>query len=193
MSYLQSFRKALAGKEFLVLDTETTGLHDGEIVQIAIINSAGETLLDTLVKPAQAIPADATAIHGITDEMCNDAPIWPQITGHIESLVSGKELVIYNAVYDRKMMHKSQERHNLPKIEWKDICSFHCAMEAYAEYFGDWNNYHGSYRWQRLSAAAHRCGVTVENAHNALGDCLMTLGVVKHMLKAESEANNESN
>lgn len=192
MSYLQSFRKALTGKEFLILDTETTGLHDGEIVQIAIINSAGETLLDTLVKPAQAIPDDATRIHGITDDMVKDAPIWPQITGHIESIVSGKELVVYNAVYDRKMMHKSQERHNLPKIEWKEISFFHCAMDAYSEFYGEWNNYHGNYRWQKLLVAAARCRVNVENAHNALGDCLMTLGVVKAMLKAESEAENES-
>src|SRR5688572_29960828 len=115
MSYLDDFRKALTGKEFLVLDTETTGLYDGEIVQIAIIDSDANVLLDTLVKPVKPIPADATAIHGITDEMCKDAPVWAQITGHIESIISGKLLVVYNATFDRGMMHKSQERHNLPK------------------------------------------------------------------------------
>lgn len=193
MRYLRTFRNALKNQNFVILDTETTGLHDGEIVQIAIINSAGETLLDTLIKPVQPIPQDATNIHGITDEMCKDAPSWPEITGRIESLIANKLLVVYNAVFDRGMMHKTQERHNLPKIEWKDIASWHCAMEAYAEFYGEYNHYRGNYKWQRLSLAASRCGVVVENAHNALGDCLMTLGVVKAMLKAESEASNESN
>lgn len=188
MSNLKTFQDALRGSDFNVLDTETTGLDDGEIVQIAIINSVGETLLDTLIKPARFIPPSATQIHGITDEICKDAPSWFEITEKIRSIITGKPLVIYNAVYDRKMMHKSQERHNLPKIEWKEITDFHCAMEAFAEFYGDWNDYRGNYRWQKLVTAAAHCNVTVANAHNALGDCLMTLGVVRYML--ESEADN---
>lgn len=190
MSYLKTFREALKGKAFYVLDTETTGLYDGEIVQIAIVHSSGKTLLDTLIKPGQPIPADATAIHGITDEMCKDAPSWPEIAENLKHVLNLQNVVIYNAVYDRKMMHKSQERHNLPKIEWKEISFFHCAMEAFAEFYGDFNDYRGNYRWQKLVTAARHCNVTVADAHNALGDCLMTLGVVKAMLKAESEAGN---
>lgn len=193
MSYLKNFRNALTDKNFLVLDTETTGLYEGEIVQIAIINSAGENLLDTLVKPKLPIPADATAIHGITDEMVKDAPGWPEIAPKIQEILNGQLLVVYNAVYDRKMMHQTAERHNLPKIEWKEICSWHCAMEAYAEYFGDYNSYRNSYRWQKLVVAARNCGQPTDDAHDALADCLMTLSVTKHMLKAESEASNESN
>lgn len=193
MSYLKVFREALKGKEFYVLDTETTGLRDGEIVQIALVHSNGKPLLDTLIKPVRPIPSEATAIHGITDEMCKDAPSWPEIAENLRHVLEGKLLVVYNATFDRGMMHKSQERHNLPKIEWKEICSWECAMDAYSEFYGEWNSYYGNYRWQKLSVAASRCGVVVENAHNALGDCLMTLGVVNHMLKAESEAKNESN
>lgn len=187
---LQKFCETLKGKNFLVLDTETTGLDDGEVVQIAIINNAKDVLLNTFVKPAQPIPVDATRIHGITDEMCKDAPTWIDLAPEIKKILEGQLLVVYNAVYDRKMMHKTQERHDLPKIEWKEIADWHCAMEAYAEFYGEWNNYHGNYRWQRLSVAAQNCGIRVAAAHSALGDCLMTLGVVKHLL--ESEADNAS-
>ncbi len=191
MSYLKNFRNALKDQEFYVLDTETTGLHDGEIVQLALIKSDGQIVLDTLIKPVRPIPADATAIHGITDEICKDAPSWPDIAEPLKQVLQGKLLVVYNAVFDRGMMHKSQERHNLPKIEWKEICSWHCAMEAYAEFYGDYNSYRGSYRWQKLVFAAKNCGQPTDDAHDALADCLMTLGVVKHMLKAESEVGNE--
>lgn len=190
MSYLKTFRDTLAGKDFLVLDTETTGLEDGEIVQIAIIDNAGKTLMNSLVKPKHPIPSDATRIHGITDDMCETAPTWLELVPEIKTILDGKLLVVYNAVYDRKMMHRTAERWDLPKIEWKEISTWLCAMEAYAEFYGDYNHYRGNYRWQKLVVAAQNCGVTVENAHDALGDCLMALGVVKHMLKVESEADN---
>jgi DNA polymerase-3 subunit epsilon len=54
-------------------------------------------------------------------------------------------------------------------------------MEAYAEWYGDWNSYHGSYTYQKLTNAARRFGVTTEGAHSALADCLMTLAVIKAM------------
>lgn len=189
MSYLKAFREALAGKNFLVLDTETTGIKIGEIIQIAIISSAGETLVDSLVKPVKPIPSDSTKIHGITDDMVKDAPSWIDLAPNIKSILEGQLLVVYNATYDRGMMHQTAERHNLPKTEWKEISTWLCAMDAFSEFYGEWNDYYQSYRWQKLSFAALHCGFTAENAHTALGDCLMALDVTMHMLK-ESEAEN---
>lgn len=186
MSTLSNFRLALTGKKFLVLDTETTGLHDGEIVQIAIINSDGETLLNSYVKPVKPIPSDAQRIHGITDDMVKDAPTWIDLLPKIKEILDGQLLVVYNAIYDRKMMHRTAERHDLPKVEWKEISEWHCAMLAFAELYGDYNSYHGNYRWQKLTTASRYCRVKVDSAHDALGDCLMTLGVVKYMLESES-------
>jgi DNA polymerase-3 subunit epsilon len=182
MSYLYKFQEALRGKPFLVLDTETTGLTHGEVCQIAIINSDGDTLMDTFVKTKMPIPPDATRIHGITDEMVKDAPSWIELIPQIKAILDGQLLVVYNATYDRSMFHQSGERHGLEKIEWKHIATWLCAMEAYAEFYGEFNSYHGNYKWQRLSHAARVEKVSVENAHSALGDCLMTLDVVKAML-----------
>jgi len=180
---LQNFRDALRGNDFLVLDTETTGLERGEVVQIAIIDNYGTPLLDTLVKPKQPIPTDATRIHGISDVDCKDAPTWIDLAPKIKQILDGKLLVVYNATYDRKMMHQTAERWELPKIEWKEICEWHCAMEAFAEFYGEYNEYRGNYRWQKLVVAARHCELPTDDAHDALADCLMTLGVVKHMLK----------
>jgi len=181
---LKQFLDAIDGHDFLILDTETTGLRDGEIVQIAIINQDADVLLNTFVKPARPIPVDASRIHGITDETVTDSPSWPDVIDQVHAILDGQLLVVYNAVYDRRMMHQSGEYHGLEKVEWKAVSTWLCAMEAYAEYYGDWNSYHESYRWQRLSSAAAQCNVQVANAHDALGDCLMTLGVVRAMQNA---------
>ena len=67
-------------RELVVFDTETTGLDGGaEIVEISCVNGRGEVLLDTLVRPASPIPADATAVHGIG---CDDVLGKPAI-GHV--------------------------------------------------------------------------------------------------------------
>lgn len=180
-SALEILRGVFERRNFVILDTETTGLNDGEICQIAIIDGAGTVLLDTLVKPVLPIPIDATRVHGITDRDVATAPGWREIAPRVLDILTGHDVITYNAVYDRKMMHRSAEHAGIEKIDWKTFSPWYCAMEAYAEFYGDWNAYYQSYRWQRLSFAASNCGVRVENAHNALGDCLMTLGVINHI------------
>lgn len=169
--------------EYYVLDTETTGLHDGEICQIAIIDNHGKVWFNNLVKTKEPIPSDVVAIHGITDDMVKDAPTWQTIAPIIQDFLKGKTVIVYNAAYDRKMMHKSSERWNMDAYEWKMNSEFLCAMEAYSEFYGDWNNYFKSYRWQKLAHAARHCDVRVVNTHSALGDCQMTLGVIQYMLE----------
>ncbi len=170
----------VARQNFLVLDTETTGL-EGEVCQIAVINWTGRVLIDTLVKPSELIPADASRIHGITNEMVKDAPTWRVVSDELLLLLPRFDVIAYNAIYDRKMMHHSAERALLPRVDWKMLSTWCCAMHAYAEFFGEWNEYHQSYRWKSLSFAASHCDVEVKDEHSALGDCRMTLGIVDFM------------
>jgi len=181
MTTPRSFRDVIEDDTFLILDTETTGLDDGEIVQIAILDSKGQTLLDSLVKPYRGIPLDAQRIHGISLAMTADAPRWNELMPHIHSLIQGREVVVYNAVYDRKMFHQSGEKAGIAKIEWKVVATWWCAMEAYARFWGEWNAFRGSYRWQSLTNAARQQGIPVLDAHSALGDCRLTLAVIRAM------------
>lgn len=52
-------------------------------------------------------------------------------------------------------------------------------MLQYSEYAGEWNAKEGSWKWQKLTTAAFQLGVEVCNAHDALGDVVMTLGVIR--------------
>jgi DNA polymerase-3 subunit epsilon len=44
-------------------------------------------------------------------------------------------------------------------------------MRQYAAFVGEWNEYHGNYRWQRLPGGDH----------SALGDARATLSLLKRM------------
>lgn len=179
--FFDEFTALVRRGNFFVLDTETTGLHRGEICQIAIIDDAANLLMHEYVKPVNGIPVDASRIHGITNETVESAPGWKEIAPKVREMLTGHDVVIYNAVYDRKMMHQSAESCGIDKIDWKQLANFWCAMEAYAEYYGDWNSYHRSYTYQKLTNAARQFGITTQGAHSALADCLMTLNVIKAM------------
>lgn len=186
-SSVKSIYDVLKSENYLILDTETTGLgNDAQICQIAIINAQGETLLNTLVKPTVAIPPSASNIHGITDDKVQDAPSWADIASQVETILRGQDVVIYNANYDLGVLVQTARAHELKfNLNFSD----YCAMEAFAEVYGEWNDYHGNYRWQSLSTAANYYLADTSDAHDALADCLMTLAVCNGMLK-DWQANN---
>lgn len=172
--------------DFVVLDTETTGL-DGYPVQVAVISSSGAVLFDEFVKPPEGVTIHpkAQAVHGITLESLKDAPEWDALFDRFCEVVKDKRVVIYNASFDLGILRSAAKKYGSGLYPWK---SAECAMEQYAEYNGDWNDYHGNYRWVALTEAARAMGVVVEDEHTAKGDCLMTLGVIKALAaKARSE------
>jgi DNA polymerase-3 subunit epsilon len=170
---------------FVILDTETTGLNgDAEICQISIIDAKGNALLDTLVKPQKSIPADAQRIHGITNDMVKTAPDWINVNEAVWQACKGKTVIVYNADYDFRLIAQSEKACDpLALSDWHTI-NRECAMLAYAEYRGVWNDYHGNYKWHKLSDAAARVNYSLPagmKAHSALADCLMTLAVCKKL------------
>lgn len=177
-----NIQNVIESGDFLVLDTETTGLRDAEICQIAIIDSKGDALVNSFVRTASPIPPDATRIHGITNAMIASAPRFSELIDHIADTLAGRHVVVYNAEYDRGMLYQSAAAADCAgKYSWDSLCNWHCAMAAYAPIYGDYNSYYGSYRWQKLTAACDQQGIAVSDAHSALGDCLMTLALCRKL------------
>lgn len=169
--------KALLDDELVVFDTETTGFHStDEIIQIAAINVHGETLLNTYLRPQQ--PILNTQYHGITDEMVKGAPTFDHVYPSILSAFEGKTVVAYNYDYDSRMLKQCCDRYQCERFPLR----FDCAMELYSAFYGEWDSYHGNYRWQKLRAAVKRFDLEFDGEeHNALADCKATLAVLKKM------------
>lgn len=178
-----------SSRSWVILDTETTGLGiTAEAVQIGILAPDGTVLLDTLVKPVNPIPRDATAIHGITNEMVAEAPTFLELFLQVKNHLIYKTVVIYNAPYDKRILEQSLAAHVIDHavdyreyvgdygfdvLDWVDI------MQPYAEYWGDWSEWHQSYTWQKLTNACRQQGIKVNGAHSAIGDCQMTLALIQ--------------
>lgn len=163
----------------VILDTETTGLTDSsEIIEISLIDSNGSVLLNTLVKPKRKMRADnkAVAIHGITNEMLENAPQWNEIHDRFCSLINGKRVVIYNAKYDLRLLEQTSSKYGLSIPDFRP----ECAMLIYGAWEGTKNEYGTGVKYHKLEDAAQSLGVVVNGKpHRALTDCLKTLSVLK--------------
>jgi DNA polymerase III epsilon subunit-like protein len=119
------------------------------------------------VYPVGEIPAEATAIHHIDSssypEDHDDSLEWHVVLQKVREIITGKTVVAYNAIFDRKVIHITSERHHLPDTTHSDlsaISQWQCLMKAYKE----WSR---NYSYVSLEKASG----TTNQSHRALGDC----------------------
>jgi DNA polymerase III subunit epsilon len=157
----------------LFLDTETTGLGPrDQVIEIAILDSDGRSLLDTLVRPTIAVPSGAVRVHGIGEAMLASAPAWPAVWPQVQSLISGRPVAIYNAEFDLRLIAQTHSAHDLP---WRpDDLQAACIMLLFARYRGEWDARRRSYRWHSLSRACGQMGLRPGHAHRARADADLT-------------------
>lgn len=181
-------RKWLNSKP-LYLDSETTGLgNDAEIVDICIIDWDGKTLINSLVRPNKRIPADATAIHGITNNMVKNAPIWKNIWNQVQKVLANRILGIYNEEYDLRLMKQSCLINDL---SWSPPYSnSFCIMKLYATFYGVWNDHHNNFTFQSLKNAGKQCSIDFVFAHRASDDTFLSRAVLFHIAGADGSIRN---
>lgn len=159
-------------RDFIVLDTETTGVSRvAEMVELSIVHARGHAVYDGFIRPKYKIIRSATATHGITNEKVADAPVladeWERIQ---EALLSEPWLIIYNKQFDERILKQSTfvnklKPFTLPRVD--DL------MLRFARWSGGWNTNKHGYRWAML-----------DSGHRAMGDCLACVALVEKMARA---------
>lgn len=91
----------------IVLDTETTGLEHSQghrLIEIGCVELVNRKLtgrhFHRYVNPNREIDAGAIEVHGITNEMLADKPLFAQIVDELIDFVRDAELIIHNAPFD---------------------------------------------------------------------------------------------
>lgn len=185
-------QKITLDENTLILDTETTGLgSSAEICEISIIDGLGNVVFDSLIKPTNPIPDDVIKIHGITNEMVADAPSFEDIYSEILFILfptpssdnpfkTNKIVIIYNKMYDLKILKQVSVMCSKAHISPEPFISVDtyttCAMRHYSEF-------KNQAKWSKLTDACISMGIDITQfkAHRALGDCYMTLELIRCM------------
>jgi DNA polymerase III subunit epsilon len=172
--------RQLIAQRPLYLDTETTGLGaQAEIIEISIIDADGAVLFDSLVRPFGRIELDALRVHGITQDMVADAPLWSEVWPAVETLLEDHLVGIYNRDFDLRMIKQSHQRNWIP---WRlEDANFFCIMKLYARFRGEWDNRKGDYRWHSLEAAGRQSRIPLSNIHRTTEDARLARAVLHYM------------
>jgi len=174
-------------ENFVVVDTETTGIRTGgnDIVEISAIkfeNFTPVSAFSTLLKPRKPIPEDATRINGITDEMVKDAPSFAQIKSALETFIGNYPVVAHNAAFDVKFLHVSG-------MNFSDSTVFFDTLELSRKHIRDCldgtklENY-------KLATVCEECGIYFSGAHRSMADALATGLLFIEIVKTVFEEKN---
>jgi len=155
----------------VVLDTETTGLESSQghrIIEIGCVEVINRRLTGRhyhqYINPEREVDAGAQEVHGISNEMLSDKPLFAQIVDDFLAFVEGAELVIHNAPFDLGFINAEFARLD-PKLgRIEDRCSVMDSLVlARSRHPGQKNN---------LDALCKRYGVdnTQRELHGALLD-----------------------
>lgn len=169
--------KLLMDRDFIIVDTETTGLkEDDEIIEIGVLGKNGKEIYHSKIKPEKKISYGARATHGVSDEDLKDSPGFFDIYKDLYGIMNGNNFCGYSAYFDYDMIQYCCIKYDLKEINSSNIFD---VMRQYANYWGEWNDYFQNCKWQKLTNACIQQGIEVNNSHSAIGDCKLTLELIK--------------
>ena len=95
----------LEGSVFVAFDTETTGLNPrlDRIVEIGAVKFDNQGLIarfSTLINPGIPMPAEATRVNNISDEMLKGKPYLNEVLPDFLHFIRGAALAAHNAPFD---------------------------------------------------------------------------------------------
>lgn len=107
----------------IALDTETTGLDPAaghRVIEIGCVElhnhvATGETF-HAYINPERPVPAEAFAVHGLSDAFLADKPRFAEVAAAMLKFLGDARLVIHNAAFDLGFLNAELARLQLPAL-----------------------------------------------------------------------------
>lgn len=148
-------------------DTETTGVNSKKdrIVEIAAYDPQEDRTFVELVNPEMPIPAEAAAIHGISDEMVANAPTFVEVGASFAEFCSGDVYLIAhnNDAFD---IHFLKEEFSRAELPWPEHWRFLDSLKWSRKFRTDLPRH-------ALQFLREVYGFEANNAHRALDDVII--------------------
>ena len=175
---LDALGQPLHDVTFVVLDLETTGGAPAScrITEVGAVKvRRGERLGEfaTLVDPQQDIPAEITALTGITNAMTSVHPPIEAVLPALLEFVRGAVIVAHNARFDIGFLNASLDRLAYPRLDNPVVCTAALARRLVRD----------EVRNCRLATLAAHLRARTVPTHRALADARATVDVFHALLE----------
>lgn len=166
-------------------DLETTGIDVGKdrIVEIAIFKVYPNGTKESktwLVNPTIPIPAQATAVHGISNEKVANEPTFAVLASQIYNMIKDSDLAGFNS-----------DRFDIPLLA-EELLRAGVDFDMKNRVSVDVQTIFHKMEERTLSAAyKFYCGQTLENAHSAEADTMATYEILKAQLDRYTDLQND--
>ena len=124
-----------------------------------------------LVRPSREIPAEATAVHGISAADVADAPSFADIASELRARLGDSVFVAHNVGFDLPMLQHAFGRAGIEYAPGATACT----LEAFRLLEPLSDNH-------RLQSICERRGIALDDAHEALSDVLATTELLRAVL-----------
>lgn len=160
---------------FFDLETTGTSTTKDRIVQIACIKidmEGNQEEKKMLINPTIPIPKQATDVHGITDEMVKDSPIFKNISKALYFFFKDCDIAGYNSdSFDIPLLTEEFARVGIQFLDWE-----HNLVDVL--------KYERVLRPNKLADVYKRyTGKDLEDAHDALNDVRATVEILFHQIE----------
>ncbi len=169
-------------------DTETTGVDvetDRIVSAAVVVQDAPGTrprVSRWLVNPGVPVPAEATSVHGLTEEHLQRNGRWPspvmeEIAKELgEQAERARPLVVMNAPFDLTLLDRELRRHRASSLDRWFASAPLCVLDPRVL-----DKHLDRYRKGRrtLTDLCAHYGVVLEGAHDAAADALAAMDVVR--------------
>ncbi|MGW6538910.1 DEDDh family exonuclease [Streptomyces sp. NPDC055051] len=164
---------------YAVVDVETTGLaRDDRIVSAAVYRLDAQGGVEdhwyTLVNPER--DPGPVWIHGLTSDVLEGAPLFPQIAEEFSARLDGRVLVAHNAMFDWQMIAREYARAERTAPVRQRLCTIALSKELALPLPN-----------HKLESLAAHFGVVQQRAHNALDDARVLAEAFRPSLHAAAE------
>lgn len=172
-------------KPICFFDLETTGMDISKdrIVEISIFKlfpNGNKESKTWLVNPEMRIPAESTAVHGITNEKVAAEPTFKDLSSQIYNMIKDSDLAGFNS-----------DRFDIPLLA-EELLRVGMDFDMKSRVSVDIQTIFHKKEERTLSAAyKFYCGQTLENAHSAEADTMATYEILKSQLDRYPDLEND--
>ena len=171
----------------LVLDTETTGLNQAQVIEMAYMPIESDFSFNTHTVecerflPRKAIEPEAIGVHGILDSDLLSKPKTADLFKVMPLVAQSTYVVGHNVEFDTNAINNSSSiEHN-----FKEICTKRLAIHTFPD--------EKSYRLTRLAdrLISEKVKNYIDDAHSAKADVIMCALLLEHIVSTLNQRDNK--